>query len=167
MIYVFDFEGFRLKTEFVVKEFAFCDLEEFSSDSKLFSPPFSWKRLNSQEKRTAAYCEKYIHQIRWSQEGTPLEDLNEVIQSKITTEDIIYVKGEYKRSVLLSILKEDYVVKNLEEIHCPKISDLAKNYELAVQCSYSRHKQHHHCALYKANIFARWLKKELKTMNHE
>ena len=140
MAFVIDIEGFRLENDFIVKELALCKVEDFSSSHYTFDPPFRWNILKKKEQKTAKYCEKYLHQIRWSSRGHSIKELAKLIGDTCKKDDIIYVKGGYKRFVLVNILQDEYVVKDMDELACPKMCDLQKESTITVDCKV-RHQQ--------------------------
>ena len=160
MICVVDFEGFRLQNKFLFKELAFCKVSNFETKLYSFLPPFHWKYLSSQEKKTAYYCENYLHKIKWNQGETSVEDLANLFKNLISETDVIYVKGLYKKTVVGNYLNENYDIRNLEDIECPRITELVKTEFRPVKCRISTH-QHvqDHCALFKAINFSLWLKR--------
>lgn len=160
MICVIDFEGFRLKNKFLFKELAFCKVSNLETKLYSFLPPFHWKYLSSAEKKTAHYCETYLHKIKWSQGETSVDDIPNIFKTLISEKDTIYVKGSYKKTLLENYLSASFDIRNLEDLECPRINELVKSEFRPVKCRISKH-QHvqDHCALFKAINFSLWLKR--------
>ena len=156
MIYVVDFEGYFVKNNFVIKEFAYFRLHGSKSEQFLFQAPFSWSALTFKEKQTVSYCEKFLHRIRWSSGNIPYQNRHKIFNNIFQKGDFVFVKGDQKVKVFQRYLSSEVKVKNLESYNCPKIANFLPSE--VITCSLPRHKENIHCAHLKVKKYASFLR---------
>lgn len=148
MNYIVDIEGFNIKNQFIVKEFAYYRLCDFQKAQLLFSSPFPWKELSSKEKGTARYCERNLHRLPWSSGNINYQNRIKIFRSVFKSGDTIFVKGLQKQKYFESVLQPaDVWVKNLEEYSFPSVNQI--ELKTPAVCPFHSRKQTRHCALAK------------------
>jgi len=157
MIFVVDVEGFFVKNHFIVKEFAYIRTEDSKIERYLFKAPFSFNHLSFREKQTVSYCEKNLHQLRWSSGIIKYQDRLSVIRNVFQPSDVIYVKGDQKVRFIEELLPFTVKVINLETLNCPKVIDI-KSTGKYTKCESLKHQFNIHCSLFKVQRFASFLK---------
>ncbi len=136
----------------VVKELGFCN----GTISKNFSfqPPYPYEFCTKKEKRVNSWCTRKFHFIGWNSGSYSYGELPAVIKSLSFPNAKYYAKGLQKCQLLEKLFQKPFI--NLEELGCPKISELVCD---NVMCpSYTdRHKLTTRCAYKKAVTFYTWL----------
>ena len=158
---VLDFEGFRNKSGFLVKEVAIAT-DNFI-DIISFLPPNSYRTLSSSDQKSYQWVSKFLHGLLWETGEYPYCYLQQIIDSIILrfTLAVFYAKGKEKTSTLTELQKN---VINLETLSCPKVEHL-KLYRATPICnlhalSCPKRQKSRHCARKKAPLFYHWLMNE-------
>jgi len=106
-----DLQGFRIRRDFVVKEFAALKKGHVLSHY-IFVCPYPWDILSKSERHQAIWPIENHHGIQW-EDGMVLYWMVETLITKAvmgtpsTDDDIVYVKGHEKREWLQDLLLED------------------------------------------------------------
>ena len=160
---VIDIECFRFRNkEWTVKEMAVCG---DYLDSIIFKPPHSFDLLASNARKAYSWITDNLHGIQWDSGVYPYERLMLFVESiKLRyPNSIYYAKGLEKTTFLEKLFHKQFI--DLDDLDCPKITDLPyKN----VTCNYRlsvRHLQSHHCARKKAKCYSDWLNKHASSRN--
>jgi len=74
MNYLVDFEGFPLKSFFVIKELVIVSLDSDIKHHFVFNSP-NIEIIRPKDRKNIFYCEKYLHGVRWKTRGVPFINL--------------------------------------------------------------------------------------------
>lgn len=151
----------------VLKELALINLQSGDRLLKHMRSPYRAAQIQSKRKRVAFdYCYEKIHQIPfdtpWDEHMTHLRNsVSEFLQDV----SVVYVKGEYAKSLFEMIFAHHYhgKVHNLEELGCPKISSLPPlvdymgTWSRELSCRYHINASASICSMKYAERLAAWL----------
>ena len=143
---VLDFENFRNKSGFIVKERAIAT-ENFSNDQK-----------------SSRCVSKFLHGLLWETGEYTYCYLQQIIDSIILRFPlaVFYAKGKEKTSTLTELLQINVI--NLEKLSCPKVEHLNIYRETPIcnlyALSCTKKQKSRHCARKKALLFYHWLMNE-------
>lgn len=155
MKYVIEFEGFQCENSFVIKELCVISMDAVTNKHFVIKPPLPKSNLNTKEKRTVAFCEKFLHRVFWNSGDSTWKSVRKYIQT-FPNSTVVYTKGIYKRDLLSNLFPNLHVL-DLEDINCPSITKLI--YKPTTQCPLSFHKNILNCAHRKARAFAEFITK--------
>ena len=101
-----DFEGFRNKSGFIVKELAIAT-ENFI-DIISFLPPNSYRTLSSSDQKSYQWVSKFLDGLLWETGEYPYSYLQQIIDSIILRFPlaVFYAKGKEKTSTLTELLQK-------------------------------------------------------------
>ena len=157
-----DFEGFRNKSGFIVKELAIATENFIDRISVL--PPNSYKTLSSSDQKSYQWVSKFLHGLLWETGEYPYCYLQQIIDSIILRFPlaVFYSMGKEKTSTLTILLQKNVI--NLKTLSGPKVEHLKLYRETpicdlhAVSCP--KRQKNRHCARKKALLFYHWLTNE-------
>jgi len=150
-----DLQGFLIRKDFAVKEFAALK-EGHVLSHYIFEPPYPWDILSRPERHQAIWLTVKHHGLRWDDGMVPYKMAKSLITKAVmgttTTSDniIVYVKGHEKREWLQDLLHDEtrrVYVENIEA-HYKDIESLDK---LDVTHTFRCQKHVKNCAL--QNVF--------------
>jgi len=166
MNYIVDFEGFNLSFNFVIKEFVLLSLDsEKKVHFLLNSPRFKNKCFKLKETKSIAYCENYLHCVRWRTRGQTFADLLNFLHKTLKSEDTVFIKGLEKVKVFCKQLNPPCRVRDINELLT--FAEVSKDWITLAReqinkngnsCPLYFHKSNPHCANIKTEIFSRILK---------
>ena len=157
-----DFEGFRNKCGFIVKELA-IPTENFI-DKVSFLPPNSFRTLSSSNQKSYQWVSRFLHGLLLETGEYPYCYLQQIIDSIILRFPLaaFYAMGKEKTCILTELLQKNVI--NLETLSGPKVENL-KLYRETPNCnlhalSGPKRQRSRHCAKKKALLFYHWLMNE-------
>lgn len=149
---VIDFQGFQLAPHsFVVKEFAFYDVQYDFHGRWSFQPPHSWEKLSSRKQKTYEWVIRNVHGMSWESGDLPYGLFRRIMMFLFASYHTIYVKGLEKVKFLQKFSQSNII--DLNDMKCPKIQNLRIP---AVKCPF-HNPQSHYCALNKAAAFSSFI----------
>jgi hypothetical protein len=168
--FVIDYECFDNN---VIKEIGIAT--QYFDVGFALKPPFPFERLSSASQAQNNFLTKNIHMICWNSGVLDYRNLQELLSQFRHLDAVYYVKGLEKVRVLGALLP-GVVIRNLEDLGCPRYSQVFKDLELGQklldysgkQSSWTfgccknypishNNYQFNHCAQKKAKVFARWV----------
>ena len=157
-----DFEGFRNKPGFIVREFAIAT--ENVIDIISFLSPNPYRTLSSSDQKSYQWVSKFLHGLFWETGEYPYCYLQQIIDSIILRFPlaVFYANGKEKTSILTELLQKNVIY--LETLSCPKV-ECWKLYRETPICnihalSCPKRQKSRHCARKKALLFYHWLMRE-------
>ena len=153
MSLVIDFEGFQVSSkQFFVKELAAYAVNDSTFRGRwLFKAPFCFDHLDKKSKITVLYTAYNIHHMDWTEGHLPYTDLPCILRMLFRSFKKIYVKGLQKKKFLERFGVE---IENLEDENCPRFCQLPP---VETRCPYWHIKGFSHCAVQKAEAYAKFL----------
>lgn len=165
MKYIVDFEGFTLSSTFVIKEFVLLQLNSGKKVHFLLnSPKVNNNFLKSKDRKNISYCENFLHGVRWGTKGQSISNLKTLLHTTLTSEDIVYIKGEEKVKIFCKQLNPSCRVRDINELLT--YAEVSKDWltiareqmnKKANTCPLYFHKSNPHCSSIKTDIFSRML----------
>ena len=161
-IIVLDLEGFKLKSlGFIIKELSLCSSY---NDTIFFKPPLKFTELPAHGRQTVIWLTNNLHGLDWDEDDIPYSDLKTICLSfsfRFTRKNF-FAKDIEKCALLTKLLQK--TVYNLEDLNCPRISDIISEAQVPPPppcylhsnfCS-TKNQLSNHCAERKARIFSQW-----------
>lgn len=153
MTAVIDVEGYRLSDgTFVIKELAYCNLNCSETFHGIYRAPYEFSQLNARDRHQVKWLTHNLHNLAWERGDLPFRTLETTLKDFVKKFNVVYAKGYSK----CQMLEKQYGLEviDLDCILCPNVTDLPET---------SQHCSHHygmrkHCALAKAQAYAKWLK---------
>lgn len=165
MKYIIEIEGFKLTKKFIVKEITIRNLQR-EMQHFLVKSPFSFDKLSYLEKRTVKYCESNLHLIHWRAGNTSFGVLKNYLQSNLTNESEVYIKGAEKVNVLRNELGLTCTITDVNQIEpCTwlswkvDLSDVRKRTSF-VPCPLYFHRDIVHCTNLKVQLISEKLRQD-------
>lgn len=153
MIYVIEFEGFLVKKSFVFKEICVRSVENNLTTIHFFlRPPFPFDKLSRKDRGIVKYCEENLHGIYWYAGHDQFKETRYYLQDLITSEDIVYTKGNQKVDILKRQLGLRCIIKDIEIEKPEALKFLAEGFKMEEEqkCPLSFHCETVHCAVLKS-----------------
>jgi len=164
MKYIVDFEGFTVNSYFVVKEFVLLSLDSgFKHHFILKSPKTISFRFK--DRKNILYCENFLHGIRWSTRGKSFGFLKQFLNSILSSEDTLFIKGDEKVRIFCKQLNPPCQVKDINELF--SYAEISQDWGLLARehlkvngsrCPLYFHKNNVHCSFTKVEVFSQLMK---------
>jgi len=161
MIYAVEFEGFFVKKSFVFKEICVRSVEDNITLIHFFiRSPYPFERLTRKERGIVKYCEENLHGIFWYAGHNQFKEVRHFIQETITSDDVVYTKGNQKVDILKRQLGLACSVIDIEAERPEAYKSLAEKHpgEEEQCCPLSFHRDSVHCAVFKTLLLKNILK---------
>ena len=134
-IIVLDLEGFKLKSlGFIIKEHSLCSSY---NDTIFFKPPLKLADLPAHDRQTVIWLTNNLHGLDWDEGNIPYCDLKTICLSfsfRFTRKNF-FAKGIEKCELLSKLLQK--TVYNLEDLNCPRISEIISEEQVPSCCLHS------------------------------
>lgn len=154
----------RANSKFILKEICYYVVETGENEIFTLKPPHPWEELSYVDKRLCSWISSNICELKWGDgelEYSKLKDLATTISGKGKT---FYTKGLEKANFLTDFL--DVPVINLEDFHCPKLTDLTDlTNSISIACKYHSNKSN--CALFKAYKLSLFVKNGFQVVSNK
>lgn len=109
MIYIVEFEGFALATQFIFKEVSLINVDTEECTNLFLRSPFPRKCLSAKDKQNVNFCESHLHKIKWFSGIHKFREFKNLL-SKIGINDRVYTKGVQKVEILQKVLNSNIAV---------------------------------------------------------
>ena len=140
--------------DLVLKELALVNLELETSQSWIFLPPYPFEELTLALKFGNEYISRHSYGLRWDDGDVPYMDLKKVLTTYTEGSGTLYTFGKARQKFLEEILQRTVI--NLQELRCPKYSDLSFPTKSCVHPLHQFRK--YRCALREAKCYAQFIK---------
>ena len=121
-IIVLDLEAFKLKSlGFIIKELSLCSSY---NDTKFFKPPLKFTDLPAHDRQTVIWLTNNLHGLDWDEGDIPYCDLKTICLSfsfRIIRKNFL---PKALKSVSSSVSFCKKTIYNLEDLNCPRISEI-------------------------------------------
>ncbi len=111
---------------YIVKEFSVYDAEWDACKTVSFLPPHAESLLPLRYQTQNTFVTNHINGLAWDSGYIPYDQCHQTLYELTKTYTFIYVKGEQKRKLLNSILNREFGIFNIEDLGCPKLSNLPR-----------------------------------------
>lgn len=159
MVVIVDLQGFKRPSNvFVLKELAIVKEGVILPISYIFKPPKTchWDDLPSKYKRQNTWLTQFHHGIDWKSGSEDYENILSILTTHLKKADDIYVKGDDKKKWLEELLHpfaDQYNITNIEDLECPCLYELKREY----QCAHHTSKASYSCAVDNVKMLADWM----------
>lgn len=98
---IVDIQGFQaINYSIIPKEIAILSRDSSRVQHFLIKPPYPWKNLSKQHKRSAIWLYHNHHGLRWDDGNINYEEMFEILKNIMNQSVKIYVKGAIKKEFL-------------------------------------------------------------------
>ena len=141
--------------DLVLKELAIVDPDQNTSQSWIFKAAFPFTDLPIPLKYTNEYITKHSIGLDWDADGDLMySDLKSVLVTYTQVSSVLYTFGLTRQQFLQRLLGRPII--NLEDLQCPKYSDLCF---LTTSCVHPLHQfNKYRCAVKEAKAYGQYLK---------
>ena len=140
--------------DLVIKELALVDPDQNTAQSWIFRPPFAFTDLPTALKYTNEYITKHNIGLHWDDGDLVYIDLKTVLVTYTQASSVLYTFGPTRQQLLQRLLGRPVI--NLEDLQCPKYTDLCFP---ATSCAHPLHQfDKYRCALKEAKVYGQYLK---------
>lgn len=156
-----DIQGFKGENnKFIIKELAIVSTDGQLYELQLFQPPCHFNQLSESVQKQVHFLEKHFHGLYWNSGFRPYCELKNILKT-LSLSGTVYVKGCEKKIFVADLLSNYMVnVVNIEELGCPNLSILKKQFQpLSLKpCAFNHITQN--CAYLNVNAILQWLRLE-------
>ena len=129
----------------------------------IFQTPLKFTELPAHDRQTVIWLTNNLHGLDWDEDDIPYSDLKTICLSfsfRLTRKKF-FAKGIEKFALLTKLLQK--TVYNLEDLNCPRISDIISEAQVPPPPCYlhsnfrsTNNQLSNHCAERKARLFSQW-----------